>query len=71
MNKPRKTKQISLQEYAGKIDPSYFRANRKNPNSPITQSAVKYRVKHNLDLPLVLKYKKVGKIHVLTVNTNF
>lgn len=71
MIKPRKTKQISLQEYAEKIDPNYFRANRKNPNAPITQSAIKYRVKHNLELPLVLKYKKVGKIHVLTVNANF
>jgi hypothetical protein len=71
MTKLRKTKQISLQEYAEKINPTYFRANRKNPNSPITSSAIKYRIKHNMELPLVLKYKKVGKIHVLTVNINF
>ena len=66
-----KTKQISLMEYAEKINPSHFRANRKYPNEKITQQAIKYRVKNGLPLPEVIKYNKVGKIHVLTVLANF
>jgi len=66
-----KTKQISVTEYASKIDPSLFRSNRKNPNATITQQAIKYRIKHNLQLPEVIKYNRVGKVHVLTVNSNF
>ena len=38
-----KTKQISVTEYASKIDPNHFRANRKNPNAQITHQAIKYR----------------------------
>ncbi|MGI9137649.1 MAG: hypothetical protein ACR2IM_01280 [Sediminibacterium sp.] len=66
-----KTKQISVSEYAAKVDPSLFRSNRKNPNSSLTQQAIKYRIKNNMHLPDVIKYNKVGKVHVLTVNANF
>ena len=66
-----KTKQISVKEYASKIGPDNFRANRKHPTAPMTQQAIKYRIKNNLALPEVLKYNKIGKIHILTVNENF
>jgi hypothetical protein len=66
-----KIKQISVSEYASKIDPIYFRENRKNPNAKITQQAIKYRIKNNMNLPEVLKYNKIGKVHVLTVNAEF
>ena len=66
-----KIKQISVSEYASKIDPIYFRENRKNPNATITQQAIKYRIKNNMTLPEVLKYNKIGKVHVLTVKFDF
>jgi len=66
-----KTKQISVTEYASKIDPSLFRANRKNPNASLTQQAIKYRIKNNMHLPEVIKYNRIGRIHVLTVNEKF
>jgi hypothetical protein len=66
-----KTKQISVSEYASKIDPSHFRENRKNPHAQITQQAIKYRILNNLQLPEVIKYNRVGKVHVLTVSANF
>jgi len=66
-----KIKQISIKEYAEKINPEHFRSNRKYPDRPITQQTIKYRIKHNLGLPEVIKYNRVGKIHVLTVNSNF
>ena len=66
-----KTKQISVKEYASKVDPSLFRSNRKNPDASLTQQAIKYRIKHNMHLPHVIKYNRVGKIHVLSVLTNF
>ena len=66
-----RTKQISVKEYSEKIAPDYFRANRKNPNATITQQAIKYRIKNNMSLPEVLKYNRVGKVHVLTVDENF
>jgi hypothetical protein len=66
-----KTKQISVKEYADKINPEHFRANRKNPTAPKTQQAVKYRIKHNLQLPEVIKYNRVGMVHVLMVDANF
>jgi hypothetical protein len=66
-----KTKQISLMEYSQKIDPSHFRANRKFPNQQITQQAIKYRIKNGMPLPEVVKYNRVGKIHVITVLANF
>jgi hypothetical protein len=37
----------------------------------MTQQAIKYRIKNNLALPEVLKYNKIGKIHILTVKENF
>jgi hypothetical protein len=66
-----KVKQISLMEYSQKIDPSHFRANRKFPNQQITQQAIKYRIKNGMPLPEVIKYNRVGKIHVITVLANF
>jgi hypothetical protein len=66
-----KTKQISVLEYAQKINPEYFRKNRKYPNMPITRHTIMYRIKNNMELPEVLKYNRVGKVHVLTVNLNF
>jgi hypothetical protein len=66
-----KTKQISLMEYAEKINPMHFRANRKYPDKQITQQAIKYRIKNGLPLPEVIKYNRVGKIHVLSVLANF
>lgn len=66
-----KTKQISIQEYITKVNPYYFRMNRKNPEAQITQQAVKYRIKNGLPLPDVIKYKQIGRIHILTVLDNF
>jgi len=66
-----KTKKISLQEYADKIDRDYFRLNKKNPNEKITQQAVKYRIKTGLPLPEVVKHEKVGRIHILVVRHDF
>jgi hypothetical protein len=66
-----KTKQISVKEYSEKVDPGNFRLNRKNPGSKITQQAIKYRIKNNMILPDVIKYNRVGKVHVLTVDVNF
>ena len=66
-----KTKQIRLMEYSQKINPTHFRANRKFPNQQITQQAIKYRIKNGLPLPEVVKYNRVGKIHVITVLANF
>jgi len=66
-----KTKQISLAEYAEKISPAHFRPNRKYPDMPLTQQAIKYRVKMGMELPEVIKYNRVGKVHVLTVKADF
>jgi hypothetical protein len=66
-----KTKQISVLEYSQKINPAYFRKNRKYPNMPITRHTIMYRIRNNMHLPDVLKYNKVGKVHVLTVDINF
>ena len=65
------TKQISVLEYASKVDPQEFRSNRKYPDATITVQAIKYRIKNGLPLPEVIKYNRVGKVHVLTVNSNF
>jgi len=66
-----KTKQISVLEYSQKINPSYFRKNRKYPNMPITRHTIMYRIRNNMELPEVIKYNRVGKVHVLMVNANF
>ena len=66
-----KTKQISVLEYSKKINPKYFRDNRKYPNTPISRHSIFYRIKNNLPLPEVIKYDKVGKVHVLTVKADF
>ena len=66
-----KTKQISVQEYALKINPSYFRVNKKNPNAQLSKQAIKYRINNNLFLPEVIKYNRVGKVHVLSVRHDF
>lgn len=46
-----KTKQISLSEYASRVSPEGFRKNRKNPEEPLTQQAIKYRIKMGMELP--------------------
>jgi hypothetical protein len=66
-----KTKQISVLEYAQKINPAYFRKNRKYPNMPITRHTIMYRIKNNMPLPEVIKYNRVGKVHVLSVKADF
>ena len=66
-----KTKQISVLEYSQKINPAYFRKNRKHPNLPITIHTIMYRIRNNMELPEVIKYNRVGKVHVLMVNANF
>ena len=66
-----KTKQISVLEYSQKINPEYFRKNRKYLTMPITRHTIMYRIRNNMDLPEVLKYNRIGKVHVLTVTANF
>jgi len=66
-----KTKQISVLEYSQKISPAYFRKNRKYPDMPITRHTIMYRIRNNMELPEVIKYNRVGKVHVLMVNPNF
>jgi len=66
-----KTKQISILEYVSKIDPNYFRVSNKYPDTPVTRQAIKYRIKKGMELPEVIKYDKVGKVHVLTVKHDF
>lgn len=66
-----KTKQISVLEYSQKINPNYFRKNRKHPETPLTRHAIMYRIRNNMPLPEVLKYNRIGKVHVLMVNENF
>lgn len=67
----KKTKQIGILEYATKIDPSYFRLKTDDPNREISRQAIKYRIKKGMELPEVIKYTRVGKVHVLTVDANF
>jgi hypothetical protein len=66
-----KIKQISVLEYAEKINPNYFRKNRKYPNMPLTRHAIMYRIRNNMPLPEVIKYNRVGKVHVLSVKHDF
>lgn len=66
-----KTKQISVAEYAEKINRNYFRENKKDPDAPLSKQAIKYRIKHGMKLPETLAYAKIGKVHVLTVDINF
>ena len=66
-----KIKQISVLEYAEKINPNYFRKNRKDPDTPLTRHAIMYRIRNNMPLPEVIKYNRVGKVHVLSVKHDF
>ena len=66
-----KTKQISVLKYSQKINPAYFRKNRKYPTMPITRHTIMYRIRNNMELPEVIQYNRVGKVHVLMVNANF
>ena len=66
-----KTKQISVLEYSQRINPAYFRKNRKYLDKPITRHTIMYRIRNNMELPEVIKYNIVGKVHVLMVNANF
>lgn len=65
------TKQISVSEYASKINRNYFRENKKDPDAPLSEQAIKYRIKHKIKLPETLAYNKIGKVHVITVDINF
>lgn len=66
-----RTKRISVSEYASKVNTAEFRQNRKYPDRPITEQAVKYRIKKGIPLPDVISYERIGKVHVLTVRDNF
>jgi hypothetical protein len=66
-----KIKQISVLEYSQKISPAYFRKNRKYPDMPITRHTIMYRIRNNMELPEVIKYNRVGKVHVLSVKHDF
>lgn len=66
-----KTKQISVLEYSQKISPTYFRKNRRDENAAITRYAIMHRIYKDMELPEVLKYDRVGKVHVLTVKEDF
>ena len=66
-----KTKQITIREYVEKANPARFRQNRKYPDKPLSQQAIKHRIKKGLSLPDVLKYTKVSHLHILTVDINF
>jgi hypothetical protein len=67
----KKTRQISVAEYASKINRNYFRENKKDPDAPLTEQAIKYRIKQGIKLPETLAYAKIGKVHVITVDINF
>jgi hypothetical protein len=67
----KKTRQISVAEYASKINRNYFRENKKDPDAPLTEQAIKYRIKQGIQLPETLAYAKIGKVHVITVDINF
>ena len=71
MAKKPQTKQITIREYVEKVSPERFRKNRKDPNKPLTQQAIKHRIKKGLELPQVLKYDRVSHLHILTVDINF
>lgn len=66
-----KTKFISVTEYAEKINPDFFKQDDRRTKPHLSRQAIKYRIKNGLDLPDVLSYKRVGKVHVLEVNNNF
>ena len=66
-----KTKQITIREYVLKANPARFRQNRKEPNKPLTQQAIKHRIKKGIELPQVKRYDKVGHTHILTVDIDF
>lgn len=66
-----KYKQISIQEYVNKANPASFRKNRKYPDRPVTQQAIKARIKKGVELPFVKSYIKVGGVHILTVKEDF
>ena len=66
-----KTKQITIRQYVEKANPERFRKNRKNPTAPITQQAIKHRIKKGLELFEVIRYDKVGHTHILTVDIDF
>ena len=66
-----KTKQITIREYVEKANPARFRQNRKYPDKPLSQQAIKHRIKKGLELPMVSRYDKVGSFHILTVDIDF
>jgi hypothetical protein len=66
-----KTKQISVLEYSQRINPAYFRKNRKYLDKPVTRHTIMYRIRNNMELPEVLGYDRIGKVHVLKVKIDF
>lgn len=68
-----KYKQISIQEYVDKVSPLSFRKNRKNVYAPVTQQAIKWRIKKGYELPGVITYVQIGRRgqHLLTVKEDF
>lgn len=73
-----RTKQISVKEYASKIDPDYFKTDdrrdgetEERERGTISRQAIKYRIKNGMPLPEVIRYSKIGKVHVLTVRETF
>ena len=71
MAKKPQTKQITIREYVEKANPERFRKNRKNPDAPLTQQAIKHRIKKGMILPDCISYKRVGTFHILTVDIDF
>jgi len=74
----KKTKQISISEYALKVNPDYFKMDVRRHDETIerkrgtvSQQAIKYRIKMGLPLPDVIRHNQIGKVHVLTVNVDF
>ena len=49
-----KTKQITIREYVEKANPARFRQNRKYPDKPLSQQAIKHRIKKGIQLPCLL-----------------
>jgi hypothetical protein len=71
MAKKPQTKQITIREYVEKVSPERFRKNRKHPEKPLTQQAIKHRIKKGILLPEVIAYTKVSHLHILTVDIDF
>lgn len=63
------TSWLSIAEYIDWVNPYMFRANRKDA-SKISGNAIKYRIKHKLELPYVTDVRRVAGAYFLLVNKN-